>query len=44
VSATDLRRTGQQAFGGLVETFVLTELMKLKPVTEINTSIWQLRE
>jgi uncharacterized protein len=44
VSAADLRRTGHQAFGSLIETFVLTELMKLKPVTEINASIWQLRE
>ena len=44
VSAADLRRTGHQAFGSLVETFVLTELMKLKPATEINTSVRQLRE
>ncbi len=43
-SAADLRRTGHPAFGTLVETFVLTELMKLKPVTEINVPIWHPRD
>ncbi|MGH3197120.1 MAG: ATP-binding protein, partial [Streptosporangiaceae bacterium] len=43
-SAADLRRTGHPAFGNLVETFVLTELMKLRPVTEINVSVWHLRD
>jgi hypothetical protein len=43
-SAADLRRTGHPAIGTLLETFVLTELMKLKSVTEINVSIWHLRD
>ncbi len=42
--AADLRRTGHAALGTLVETFVLTELMKLKTVTDINVSIWHLRD
>lgn len=44
VSAEDLHRTGHPALGNLVETFVLTELMKLKPVTGANVSIWHLRD
>ncbi|MGH3172030.1 MAG: ATP-binding protein, partial [Trebonia sp.] len=43
-SAADLRRTGHPALGNLVETFVLTELMKLKAVAEMNVSIWYLRD
>jgi predicted AAA+ superfamily ATPase len=41
---TDLRRVGHPALGGLVETFVHAELMKLATVTEIPVSIWQFRE
>jgi uncharacterized protein len=43
-SKTDLMRTGHPALGNLAETFVLTELMKLKTVTDTSVSIWQLRE
>jgi predicted AAA+ superfamily ATPase len=35
---------GHPALGGLVETFVHAELMKLATVTEAPVSIWQLRE
>lgn len=40
----DLRRVGHPALGGLVETFVHSELMKLATVSEQPVSIWQLRE
>lgn len=43
-SEADLRRVGHPALGGLVETFVLTELMKLAAVSEEPVSIWQFRE
>lgn len=41
---TDLRRVGHPAIGGLVETFVHAELMKLATVSEVPVSIWQFRE
>jgi len=44
VSAPDLLRVGHPALGGLVETFVLTELMKLKAVSQTAVTIWQFRE
>lgn len=44
VSAADLRRVGHPALGGLLETFVLTELLKLRTVSQVPVSIWQLRE
>jgi uncharacterized protein len=44
VSAADLRRVGHPEMGNLVETFVLTELMKLKTVSQVPVTIWQLRE
>jgi predicted AAA+ superfamily ATPase len=44
VSAADLRRVGHPALGGLVETFVFTELLKLRTVSDVPFSIWQLRE
>jgi len=40
----DLRRVGHPALGGLVETFVHAELMKLATVSEVPVSIWQFRE
>src|SRR3984957_17410050 len=43
-SEADLRRVGHPALGGLVETFVLTELMKLATVSELPVSIWQFRD
>jgi hypothetical protein len=43
-SEPDLHRVGHPALGGLVETFVHAELMKLATVTEAPVSIWQLRE
>jgi predicted AAA+ superfamily ATPase len=43
-SEADLSRVGHPALGGLVETFVLTELMKLAAVSEEPVSIWQFRE
>lgn len=44
VTEYDLARVGHPAVGGLVETFVLTELLKLKAVSEVPFTIWQLRE
>ena len=44
VSEADLRRVGHPALGGLVETFVHAELMKLATVSEAPVSIWQFRE
>jgi hypothetical protein len=44
VSESDLRRVGHPALGGLVETFVHSELVKLATVSEIPVSIWQFRE
>jgi uncharacterized protein len=43
-SEADLGRVGHPALGGLVETFVLTELMKLATVSEVPASIWQFRD
>jgi uncharacterized protein len=43
-SEADLRRVGHPALGGLVETFVHAELMKLATVSEVPVSIWQFRE
>jgi hypothetical protein len=43
-SQSDLRRVGHPALGGLVETFVHAELMRLRTVSEIPVSIWQFRE
>jgi uncharacterized protein len=43
-SEADLRRVGHPALGGLVETFVHAELMKLAAVSETPVSIWQLRD
>jgi len=43
-SEADLRRVGRPALGGLVETFVHAELMKLATVSEIPVSMWHLRE
>ncbi len=43
-SAADLRRVGHPALGGLVETFVHAELMRLRTVSETPVSIWQFRE
>jgi uncharacterized protein len=44
VSEADLRRVGHPALGGLVETFVHAELMKLATVSEVPVSIWHFRE
>ncbi|MGH3275613.1 MAG: ATP-binding protein [Streptosporangiaceae bacterium] len=44
VGAPDLLRVGHPALGGLVETFVLTELLKLKSVSQTPVTIWQFRE
>ena len=44
VTAQDLQRVGHPALGGLLETFVLTELLKLRTVSQIPVGIWQLRE
>lgn len=44
VSASDLQRVGHPSLGGLLETFVLTELLKLRTVSSVPVSIWQLRE
>lgn len=44
VSGSDLLRVGHPALGGLVETFVLTELMKLTAVSQTPVTIWQFRE
>jgi predicted AAA+ superfamily ATPase len=43
-SAADLHRVGHPAFGMLVETFVLSELMKLQTVSTTPVTIWQWRE
>jgi predicted AAA+ superfamily ATPase len=43
-SEADLRRVGHPALGGLVETFVHAELMKLATVSEVPVSIWHFRE
>jgi predicted AAA+ superfamily ATPase len=43
-SEADLHRVGHPALGGLVETFVHAELMKLAAVSEVPVSIWQFRE
>jgi uncharacterized protein len=43
-SEADLRRVGHPALGGLVETFVHAELMKLATVSEVPVSIWQFRD
>jgi predicted AAA+ superfamily ATPase len=39
-----LRSPGHPALGMLVETFVLTELMKLLPLADTAVSIWHFRE
>lgn len=44
VGETDLRRVGHPAFGALTETFVFTELLKLRTVSEIPFTIHQFRE
>jgi predicted AAA+ superfamily ATPase len=44
VTASDLQRVGHPALGGLLETFVLTELLKLRTVSQIPVGVWQLRE
>ncbi len=44
VTAPDLRRVGHPALGGLLETFVLTELLKLRTISQIPVGVWQLRE
>jgi predicted AAA+ superfamily ATPase len=44
VTAPDLQRVGHPALGGLLETFVLTELLKLRTVSQIPVGVWQLRE
>jgi uncharacterized protein len=43
-SEAELHHVGHPAFGPLVETFVLTELMKLKTVSEVPVTVWQFRE
>jgi hypothetical protein len=43
-SEADLRRVGHPALGGLVETFVHAELLKLTAVSEFPVSVWQFRE
>jgi len=43
-SEADLRRVGHSALGGLVETFVHAELVKLAAASELPVSIWQFRE
>src|SRR5262249_28106554 len=43
VTEQDLRRVGHPALGGLVETFVFTELMKLAAVSGERVSIYHLR-
>lgn len=43
-SEADLHRVGHPALGGMVETFVHAELMKLATVSELPVSIWQFRE
>lgn len=44
VSPDDMRRVGHPAFGMLVETFVLSELMKLQTASTTPVTIWQWRE
>jgi predicted AAA+ superfamily ATPase len=44
VTEAELRRAGHPALGGLVETFVHAELMKLASASEVPVSIWQFRE
>lgn len=44
VSAQDLQRVGHPALGGLLETFVLTELLKLRMVSQVPVGVWQVRE
>jgi predicted AAA+ superfamily ATPase len=44
VTAPDLQRVGHPALGGLLETFVLTELLKLRTVSQVPVGVWQLRE
>jgi uncharacterized protein len=43
-SEAELRHVGHPAFGCLVETFVLTELTKLRTISEVPITIWQFRE
>lgn len=44
LDAAALRQPGHAALGGLLETFVATELTKLCAISDINTSLWHLRE
>lgn len=44
VTAPDLQRVGHPALGSLLKTFVLTELLKLRTVSQVPVGVWQLRE
>jgi predicted AAA+ superfamily ATPase len=44
VADADLRQVGHPALGALAETFVFTELLKLRTVSEIPFTIYQFRE
>jgi uncharacterized protein len=44
VNTVDLQAVGHPALGGLLETFVLAELLKLQTVSQLPVSIWQVRE
>lgn len=44
VTAPDLQRVGHPALGGLLETFVLTELLKLRTISQVPVGVWQLRQ
>ncbi len=40
VTPADLQHVGHPALGGLLETFVLTELLKLRTVSQVPVGIW----
>ncbi|MBO0803146.1 MAG: ATP-binding protein [Nocardiopsaceae bacterium] len=44
LAETDLSQVGHPAFGNLTETFVFTELLKLRTVSETSFTIYQFRE
>jgi uncharacterized protein len=43
-TADSLRTTGHPALGGLVETFVLAELVKLRAASDAGCTIYHLRD
>lgn len=44
VTESDLRQVGHPALGALAETFVFTELLKLRSISEVPFTIYQFRE